>query len=136
MARVLVELGYIEEVGLGIRRMREEMAALGLPEPEFREDGFSFVTTFRSIAPREEAVVAVDPLRELVDRGEISERQYGGLVYAREHGSVARRDYVRLAGISERAAANDLAELLRKGLLESVGPRGWRTAYRLRAGIG
>jgi hypothetical protein len=40
--RVLVERGYIEELGLGIRRMREEMARLGLPEPEFREDGFSF----------------------------------------------------------------------------------------------
>lgn len=42
-----------EEVGLGIRRMREGMDGLGLPEPEFREDGFSFVITFRSIAPRE-----------------------------------------------------------------------------------
>jgi hypothetical protein len=55
IARVLVERGYIEEVGLGIRRMREEMTRLGLPEPEFREDGFSFVITFRSIAPREGA---------------------------------------------------------------------------------
>jgi ATP-dependent DNA helicase RecG len=36
IARVLVERGYIEEVGLGIRRIREEMASLGLPEPEFR----------------------------------------------------------------------------------------------------
>jgi hypothetical protein len=29
------------------------MAGLDLPEPEFREDGFSFVVTLRSIAPRE-----------------------------------------------------------------------------------
>jgi hypothetical protein len=33
--------------------MREGMAGLGLPEPQLREDGFSFVITFRSIAPRE-----------------------------------------------------------------------------------
>lgn len=31
IARVLVERDYIEEGGLGIRRMREEMASLGLP---------------------------------------------------------------------------------------------------------
>jgi len=52
IARVLVEQGYIEEVGPGIRRLREEMASLELPEPEFRGDGFSFVITFRGVAPR------------------------------------------------------------------------------------
>ena len=36
IARVSVELGFIEEVGLGIGRMREEMASFGLPEPELR----------------------------------------------------------------------------------------------------
>lgn len=51
VARVLVERSYIEEVGLGIRRMRKEMEHLALPESEFGEDGFSFVITFRSIAP-------------------------------------------------------------------------------------
>ncbi len=69
IARVLVERGSIEEVGLGIRRMREEMASLGLPEPGFREDGFSFVITFRSIAPRERVVPAVDPFRTCWSKG-------------------------------------------------------------------
>lgn len=87
----MVELGYIEEVGLGIRRMREEMASLGLPEPEFREDGFSFVITLRSIAPREGVPVPADTFRVLVERGEINERQHKGLVFAREHGTIARR---------------------------------------------
>ena len=132
IARVLVERGYIEEVGLGIRRMREEMAGLGLPEPEFREDGFSFVITFRSIAPREGVVVPADPFRALLERGEINDRQYRGLLHAREHGTVARRDYVQLTGVSERTALNDLTDLVQKGLLDPTGRRGWRTAYRLR----
>ena len=128
----MVELGYIEEVGLGIRRMREEMASLGLPEPESREDGFSFVITLRSIAPREGVAAAADTFRALVERGEVSERQYKGLLYVREHGTIARREYVALTGVSERTAANDLADLVRRGLLEPTVGRGRRTAYRLR----
>jgi ATP-dependent DNA helicase RecG len=132
IARVLVELGYIEEVGLGIRRMREEMASLGLPEPEFREDGFSFVITLRSIAPREGVAAPADTFRTLVERGEINERQHKGLLYVQEHAAIARREYVALTGVSERTAANDLADLVRRGLLEPTGGRGRRTAYRLR----
>jgi ATP-dependent DNA helicase RecG len=133
IARVLVERGYIEEVGLGIRRMRDEMADLGLPEPEFREDGFSFVITFRSIAPREEIAPPTDPFRALLERGEINDRQYRGLVHAREQGTIARREYMRVTGAPERTATRDLADLVARGLLEVAGGRGWRTAYRLRA---
>ncbi|MBI2761113.1 MAG: putative DNA binding domain-containing protein [Chloroflexi bacterium] len=132
IARVLVERGYIEEVGLGIRRMREEMARLGLPEPEFREDGFSFVITFRSVAPREGARPWTNPFQALLERGELNERQYRALLHVREHGTIARREYVALTGVSERTAASDLADLVRRELLEGSGPRGWRTTYRLR----
>lgn len=132
IARVLVERGYIEEVGLGIRRMREEMGSLGLPEPEFREDGFSFVITFRSIAPREGVIAAPDPFRALLERGEINERQYRGLLYLREHGEIHRREYVQVAGVSERTAARDLADLVEMNLLEPSEARGRSTAYRLR----
>ncbi len=136
IARVLVERGLIEEVGLGIRRIREEMAGLGLPEPEFREDGFSFVITFRSIAPREGVVTPDASPRMLLERDEINERQYRGLSHAREHGTIARREYVALTGVSVRTAANDLADLVRKGLIEPTGGRGRLTAYRLRRETG
>lgn len=55
-----------------------------------------------------------------------------GLPYAQDHGTIARRESVAVTGVSERTAANDLADLVRKGLLEATGRRGWRTAYRLR----
>jgi ATP-dependent DNA helicase RecG len=134
-ARVLVERGYIEEVGLGIRRMREEMASLGLPEPEFREDGFSFVITFRSIAPREGVAPlapATDRFRALLERGEINERQHRALQHVRERGAIQRREYVQLTGVSERTALRDLTELVEKDLIEPSGGRGRGAAYRLR----
>jgi ATP-dependent DNA helicase RecG len=145
IARVLFQLGYMEEVGLGIRRIREEQAALGLPPAEFREEGFSFVITLRSIAPRERvpepaepaeaseagAATIDHPFKALLERGEINARQYQGLVYAHEHGTIARRQYVVLTGASIRTATNDLTALVQTGLIEPVGGRGSRTAYRL-----
>ena len=71
-----------------------------------------------------------------MERGEISERQYRGLLHAQEHGVVARREYVQLTGVSERTALNDLSDLVRKGLLEPTGGRGWRAAYRVRKEAG
>lgn len=135
IARVLVELGYIEEVGLGIRRMREEMASLGLPEPEFREEGFSFAITFRSIAPRETVVAPADPFQASLERGEINERQYRGLIHAREHRSIARRVYAQLTGVSDRTAARDLTSLVAKRLLKVTSGRGRNASYELQEGI-
>lgn len=54
---MLVQRGYPEEV------------SLGLPEPEFWEDGFSFVITFRSIAPREGVAPTLTPSGRCWNRG-------------------------------------------------------------------
>lgn len=132
IARVLLERGYMEEIGLGIRRIREVMASLVLPEPEFREDGFSFVITFRSIAPREGAVTPADPFLPLLERGQISDRQYRSLLRARQTGVITRREYVAATGVSERTAARDLADLLEQGILEIATGRGRSTSYRLK----
>ena len=67
-----------------------------------------------------------------MESGEINERQHKGLLHAQEHGTIAGREYVALTGVSERTAGNDLAALVRRGLLEPAGGRGRRTAYRLR----
>jgi len=70
IARVLLELGYIEGVGPGIGRMREEANRMHLPEPEFREGGFSFVVTFRGTAPREGTTPMADRFHALLEQGE------------------------------------------------------------------
>ena len=77
-------------------------------------------------------MAAPDPLRALLERGEINERQYRGLLYLREHGEIHRREYVQVAGVSERTAAHDLAELVERSLLVPSGGRGRSAAYRLR----
>jgi len=39
----------------------------------------------------------------------------------RKRSTIARREYVALTAVSERSVAADLADLLRKGQLESTG---------------
>jgi Fic family protein len=74
----------------------------------------------------------VDPFLALLERGAINERQYQGLVYAREHGAIVRREYVQLTGAPERTATRDLTDLVEMDLLERVGRRGWTSVYRPR----
>ncbi len=114
--------------------MSEEAASPGLPEPEFREDHFRFVTNFRSFAAREGGVRMSDPFRVLLEQGGISDRQYRGLLHPREHGATSDRDCALLMEVSERTALNDPADLVRKGLIEPAGGSGgsgWQTTYRL-----
>ncbi len=120
VARVPAELGYLEEVGLR------------LPEPEFRGDGLSFVITVRSC---HHPAPGARPCPTRSGRCWSGARSTSGSTagwYAREHGSIARREYVQVTGAPERTATRDLADLVPKGLLEVAGGRGWRTAYRPR----
>ena len=84
---MLVERSYPEEV------------SLDLPEPEFGEDGLTFVITSRSLAPCEEVAATPDPFRALLERGEINEWRYRGLLYVIEHGAIHRLWRVAIASL-------------------------------------
>ena len=47
LAEILYLAGYIEHWGTGIRNMQAWMREYGLPDPEYREDGLSFVTVLK-----------------------------------------------------------------------------------------
>lgn len=47
VGELLYLAGYIEHWGTGIRNMKEWMLEYGLPEPEYREEGLSFLTVLR-----------------------------------------------------------------------------------------
>jgi len=47
MAALLNRAKYIEKLGTGIQRIRQEMTAAGLPEPDFHFDGFFTITMRR-----------------------------------------------------------------------------------------
>ncbi len=152
LARLMYEVGLIEEMGTGIRRMRRAMAEQGNPPPSFVADDSAFVATLPAL-PMPDPVVPVsgredghrattgtatpaeaEPVFEVneTNRAEyfallqtgLNERQARGLLYARERGRLTNRDY-RAANpdVSDETARLDLVSLVDKGHLLRIGDK-------------
>jgi ATP-dependent DNA helicase RecG len=111
----LFQWGYIEELGLGIDRMIEEMLRNGRRAPEFRATPYSFTVTLHNL--RERQVVA-DWERSM------NERQLRALQYLQDHDSITNREYRELApSVSAETIRLDLVDLAKRGLILKVGAK-------------
>jgi ATP-dependent DNA helicase RecG len=111
----LFQWGFVEELGLGIDRMIEEMVADGRPPPAFQATPYSFKVTLAAARERPPA-----PAWER----DLNERQARALNYAREHSRIASREYRELCpDVSAETLRLDLADLVRQGLLLKVGDK-------------
>ena len=122
----LVALDVIEELGFGLNRMMAAMAGAGLPAPEFREVGDTFVVTLygsgAALLLRPVEVLRRDrPDDGLGRRMTRDERLAWLLEHVRTVGSLSPREYVALLGIERRTAIRDLRALEHQGLLEAHG---------------
>ncbi|MGA2819851.1 MAG: ATP-binding protein [Anaerolineales bacterium] len=111
----LYHWGYVEELGLGIDRMIEEMVADGRPPPFFHATPYSFRVTLA--AKRERPPI---PSWER----NLNERQAHALNYVHEHGRITNREYRLLCpSLVAETLRLDLAGLVRQGLLLKVGDK-------------
>ncbi len=111
----LFQWGYIEELGLGVDLMIEEMVKAGHPPPEFRETPFSFTVLFRRAQDR-------PPIR--FANLTMNERQAKALAFVERTGRITNRDYQQLCpGVSAETLRLDLVDLVRKGVLLKVGAK-------------
>lgn len=111
----LFQWGYIEELGLGIDRMIEEMLQHGHPSPEFKATPYSFGVTLRSVRERRPV-----PAWE----HNMNERQMRALAHVREFGRITNRDYRTICpNVSPETLRLDLADLVDRGLLLKVGDK-------------
>lgn len=111
----LYQWGYIEELGLGIDRMIEEMVQAGHPVPTFRAMPHSFTVTLHKT--RERA-----PMPEWTRN--MNERQTRALTYVREQGSITNREYQQLCpDVSSETLRLDLVDLVEKNLLLKIGSK-------------
>ncbi len=122
IVRVLVDLGYMRELGEGIPRMFEVMEREGLHPPEFSLEGGAFVVTLRSeplYSPR-----TMRWLRQFEGLG-LNPRQVRLLAYAHEHdGQFTSHVYQQLVGVDLYTASRDIRDLMRRGLVRLKKPRG------------
>jgi ATP-dependent DNA helicase RecG len=111
----LFQWGYIEELGLGIDRMIEDMVNAGHPPPRFKAQPFSFTVTLynareRKAAPKWESVM--------------NERQARALQFIRENGRITSRDYQELCpDVSPETLRLDLNDLVNRGILLRIGAK-------------
>jgi ATP-dependent DNA helicase RecG len=111
----LYQWGYIEELGLGIDRMIEDMVQAGHPPPEFKATPYSFTVTLRNVRQRR-----VMPQWER----SMNERQLKALNFVREKGSITNSDYQTLCPhVTSETLRLDLKDLVDRGVLLRVGAK-------------
>ncbi|MBC7251555.1 MAG: putative DNA binding domain-containing protein [Anaerolineae bacterium] len=111
----LFQWGFIEELGLGIDRMIEEMLQAGHPAPTFRATPYSFTVSLANVRERR-GIPAW--------QRSMNERQLRAMQYVREHGSITNREYRAICpDVSAETLRLDLADLVERGLLLKVGAK-------------
>jgi ATP-dependent DNA helicase RecG len=112
----LFQWGYIEELGLGIDRMIEEMLEHGHTAPDFEARPYSF--TVRLHNTRERAPAAKRWPTNM------NERQMRAMAFIEQNGRITNREYRRLCGnINPETIRLDLVDLVDKGLLLKIGDK-------------
>jgi len=112
----LFHWGYIEELGLGIDRMIEEMVQAGHKPPSFDAKPYSFSVTLYNARER---LMANAPGGRILNN-----RQSRALQYIRDHGSITNREYRTLCpDVSAETARLDLSELVDQGVLLKIGSK-------------
>ncbi len=112
---------YIEKAGTGTLDMIARVREAGLPEPEFRQDGGTFVQALWRDWLTPKALASLG----------LSERQHKAIDFVRANGRIANAEYQRLAGVTKATASRDLEALTKAGVLRKVGTTGKGTYYTL-----
>ncbi len=111
----LYQWGYIEELGLGVDLMIEEMVRAGHPPPTFKDTPYSFTVTLSNI--RERA-----PLPSWTRT--MNERQAKALAYVQEQGRITNREYRDLCSdVSAETVRLDLVDLVERDILLKIGAK-------------
>jgi ATP-dependent DNA helicase RecG len=131
----LFQWGYIEELGLGIDRMIEDMVAAGHPSPKFTATAYAFTVTMSNVRERramqnitltpvaatESADAAAVPATSGLT---VNERQARALQYVRDHGRITNKDFQTLCpNVTAETLRIDLADLVDKNVLMRVGEK-------------
>lgn len=111
----LYQWGYIEELGLGVDLMIDEMVRAGHPPPQFRDTPYSFTVTLQNVRER----APLPPWTRTMN-----ERQAKALSYVQENGRITNREYRSLCpDVTAETLRLDLADLVERGILLKIGAK-------------
>lgn len=118
----LRRLGLAEDLGKGIDRMEDDMAAELLQPPEFVEDGSFFSVTLKisgAVTARERAWV-----RGMIQEGRLDARTALVVVYVAREGNTSNSGVRALLSVDSVQARSILQSLVAEGVLTQRGERG------------
>lgn len=119
----LYQWGYIEELGMGIDRMIEDMTSYGHPVPKFSATSYAFSVVLSNHRERRGHAHAAG-VRTTAEGMNLNERQARALHYLQEHGRITNRDYQTLCpDVSAETLRTDMVDLVEKGLLLRIGEK-------------
>ena len=116
--RFLRDLGYVEGLGTGIPRMKNQMRQRGLSDPEF----IFTETFFRLILYNKKSKRR--PINEVKD---LNERQKNAIEYLNKNKSIKSQTYSEINEVSHATAVNEINEMIEFGYIKKVGA--FRGAY-------
>jgi len=102
ISNAFFRIGYIEAWGRGIRKMNEQCAEAGLPQPLYYYATSGFWVVFRKDTHNEQS------LKELG----LNERQIRAVLYVKEKRKITNKEYQEINQISNRTATYELKELV------------------------
>ncbi len=107
---------YIEELGLGVDRMIEDMLKGGLQKPVFDAKPHRFTVALFNKR---------DPMRQSQSwEGNMNERQMKALEYIQRSGAITNSDYRALCPhVGPESLRLDLADLVNRGILLKIGDK-------------
>lgn len=111
ISNAFFRIGYIEAWGRGIRKMNEQCAKAGLPNPLYYYASSGFWVVFHKDIYNE------TDLREK----RLNERQIKAILFFKSKKTITTAEYAQKYSISERTARRDLSELVDKNLLKNEG---------------
>lgn len=120
IAGIFYDMGWIEQWGSGIDKMRKACKNVALPEPVF-EEYQGFRVTFSK------DIYTEDYLQNLG----LNERQIKAVMYVKEKGNITNKEYRVLTGTSKAMATIDLKNLVDKKIFVKRGTTGRGTDYVL-----
>jgi hypothetical protein len=115
-------MGLAEDLGKGIDRIEDDMAAELLQPPEFEDDGSFFTVRLRlggAVTPRERAWV-----RTLIQDGRLDARAAVVVIAVARQGSISNSDVRSLLEVDSVQARAVLQGLVTEGVLIRQGERG------------
>ncbi len=124
IARFLHEYDYVQEFGEGIDRMFNEMAAAGLPAPEYHDNAFMLNATIRNGVISEADEVINEVINGAIN---ISVTEQAVLAALKKKARITKVELQKETSLGKSTIDRTIKALKEKGLIERVGSN--KTGY-------